>query len=361
MAASLFSVLVICVLTLAASGVRVKIQLDKDYPALYAKHAAASGSCSDMVQVPRSHLRLYGNLTQLGTDVKFWRSHTAKVNLALFEHMKVPGLKGQTVAHVFAVLRKGKCYPYFLGGSVRDQFLNRTPNDADVEVDCSMAAFIKLCVAKWGESNCHYTAGNKVAHVGNSTVDPGLEEMDIGSTNSTFYVPIYKLEYTVNAMAYDTNGNDVIIDLTGVGTADACSGLIRIPSKDNSVASWKLWRDNTHAVYRFWKLRTKGLVAFNNETLEFIVQNAKEQMVIDPLSFAKFYCNYVLNGRYDADENQCSIDKAKCKSAVANAPVYNKVLLQDLTGFLTNETAANFLPNTSDCGIKILYPDPELA
>lgn len=361
MATSFLGVLIICVVTLTTSAVRVKIQLYKDHPTLYAKHATTEGSCSDMVQVPRSHLRLYGNLTHLGTDVKFWRSHSAKVNLALFEGMKVPGLKGATVGHVFRILQKGKCYPYFLGGSVRDQFLNRTPNDADVEVDCTMAAFVKLCLEKWGESNCHYAEGKKVAHIGNSTVDPELEVMDIGSTNSTFYVPIYKLEYTVNAMAYDTNGNDVIIDLTGVGATDACNRHIRIPSKDNSVASWKTWLDNTHAVYRFWKLRSKGLSAFNTETQEFIVQNAKEQMTLDPLSFAKFYCNYVFVGMYNADENQCTIDKAKCKSAVDNAAVYNKVLVQDLKGFLTNDTAANYLPNTNDCGIKILYPDPELA
>lgn len=355
MAVYFLSVFVICVLALTASGIRVKIQLDIDYPILYAKHASGNGSCSDKVQVQRSNLTLYGNLKQLGSNVKFWRSHIAKENLALFGSMKVPGLNGETVGQVFEALRKGNCYPYFLGGSVRDQFLNRTPNDADVEVDCSMAVFVKLCIEKWGKNNCHHTAGKHVAHIGNSTLEPDLEVIDIGTTNSTFYVPIYMLEYTVNAMAYDTNGNNVIIDLTGVGAVDACARHIRIPSRDNSIASWKPWLDNTHAVYRFWKLRTKGLVAFNNDTQDFIVQNAEEQIVADPESFAKFYCTYVYTGKYNINLNQCNIDKAKCKNAIANAAVYKKVLLQDLKGFWTNTTFVNYLPNTRDCDIEGFY------
>lgn len=181
---SLLAVLTLGMLALTVSGVRVKIQLDIDYPALYATHASGNGSCSDMVQVHRSNLTLYGNLKQLGPDVKFWRSRIARENLALFGTMKVPGLKGGTVGQVFETLRKGNCYPYFLGGSVRDQFLNRTPNDADVEVDCSMALFVKLCVENWGKSNCHYTTGKHVAHIGNATVEPELEVMDIGTTPS---------------------------------------------------------------------------------------------------------------------------------------------------------------------------------
>lgn len=356
------TLLTACVLVLAASALRVKIQLlASEYPALYAKHAIANGSCSDVVQVQRSSLTLYGNLKQLGPDVKFWRSKTARENLALFGTMKVPGLSGETVDEVFEALRKGNCYPYYIGGSVRDQFLNRTPNDADVEVDCSMAVFVKLCIEKWGETNCHYRVGKQVAHIGNTTVDPDLDVVDIATTNITFYMPLYKLEYTVNAMAYDTNGNDVIIDLTGTGSVDACNWKIRIPSVSNTIESWKTWLENTHAVYRFWKLRTKGLVAFSNTTQEFIVQNAKEQMVTNPLSFAGFYCNYVYGGKYDANQNWCDIDKTKCKSATANAALYDKVLLQDLQGFWTNVTAVNYLPNTRDCNIENFSLKPRPA
>ena len=242
----------VCVLVLhgagrGVDGARLKIQLHPDFPSLYARHLVGSNSsCSDVVAVKPSNVTLYGNLKDLGPDVKFWRSAIAREHLAVFERTKVPGLNGKTVGDVFAELRNGHCFPYFLGGSVRDQFLNRVPNDADVEVDCSMSDFAKLCIEKWGKSNCQYTPGKPVAHIGNATVseaDKDLEVMDIGSTNSTFYVPIYKLEYTVNAMAYDTNGNDVIVDLTGTGPRDACAKHIRIPSRDDSADSWKLWDD----------------------------------------------------------------------------------------------------------------------
>lgn len=181
-------------------------------------------------------------------------------------------------------------------------------------------------------------------------MDTALDVVDIGTTNSTFYVPISRLEYTVNAMAYDTNGNNVIIDLTGTGTADACSWRIRIPSADNSVASWNVWLENTHVEYRFWKLRSKGLVAFNNATQQFIVQSAKKEMQTAPQSFPKFYCTYVFSGKYDLDKNKCNILQAKCKSGLANAAVYDKVLAQDLGAFWSNVVALNYLPDLKDCG-----------
>ena len=338
-------------------GVRVKVQLEDNFPALYtAKRAQTNSSCSDIVPVSHSKLTLYGNLKKLGTSVKFWRSNIARDNLALFSDMKVPGLKGETVEQVFDTLRRGNCYPYYIGGAVRDQFLNRTPNDADVEVDCSMAAFAKLCLEKWGKNNCHYVQNRPVAHIGNTTVDKDLEVMDIASTNSTFYVPLYQLEYTVNAMAYDTNGNDVIIDLSGNGTFDACHRHIRIPSTDNAVASWNKWLESTHAVYRFWKLRTKGLTAIDGATLKFVVEAAKREMEESPLSFPKFYCTYVFGGKYNPDLNKCNIDKAKCKAGVANMGLYDKVLTQDLGAFWTNVTSIDYLPNLMDCNIQGPHP-----
>lgn len=350
--AIIISYFLFCLLLLAGDvdGVRVKIQLQSDNPSLYAKQLRTNGSCSDMIQVNRSSLTLYGNLKRLGKEVKFWKSDTATENLAVFESMKVPGLKGQTVAEVFNALRKGNCYPYFLGGSVRDQFLNRIPNDADVEVDCSMATFVKLCIEKWGMQNCQSSPGSHVAHIGNTTVDKDLEVMDIGTTNSTFYVPVYKLEYTVNSMAYDTNGNSVIIDLTGTGAQDACDHHIRIPSSDNSLFSWNLWLNNTQDVlYRFWKLRAKGLVAFNNATQKFVVKNAEEEMQAQPQSFAKFYCHYVFNSKYDQSKNKCMVDPAKCERGLMNAILYERVLSEDLGDYWSKVMVENYLPNLSDC------------
>ena len=339
------------------SALRLKIPLHPSFPALYARELLTNnGSCSDVTEIQRSNLTLYGSLSKLGPDVKFWRSATAKNHLITFENMKVPGLNGETVGEVFDVLRKGHCYPFFLGGSVRDQFLKRVPNDADVEVDCSLATFLKLCVDKWGRDNCQGSPTKSVAHIGNTTVDKDLDVMDIGPTNSTFYVPIYKLEYTVNAMAYDTNGNNVIIDLTGTGTRDACGHLIRIPSRDDSLASWNLWLENTYGVlYRFWKLRSKGLVPFNNATLQFIVENAKKEMQQSPKSFAEFYCHYVFSSRYDPTENKCTIDADKCESGLASAILYERVMSEDLGEYWSEVVVTRYLPSLKDCEPNVLY------
>lgn len=350
---------ILCLLSLhqdIVSGVRVKIPLHPTFHALYAQNLVTNGSCYDTVPVQRSNVTLYGNLNKLGPDVKFWRSATARANLAMFETMEVPGLSGETVGGIFSVLRKGHCYPFFLGGSVRDQFLNRVPNDADVEVDCSMATFLKLCVQKWGESNCQGNATKHVAHIGNTTVDKDLDVVDIGPTNATFYVPIYKLEYTVNAMAYDTNGNDVIIDLTGTGTRDACSRHIRIPSRDDSMTSWKMWLNNTQGVlYRFWKLRSKGLEAFNNATKQFIVENAKKEMQQSPQSFAAFYCHYVFNSKYDEEKNKCNVEPAQCESGLASAILYERVMSEDLGEYWSKVVVLKYLPSLEDCNAKAVH------
>ena len=274
-------------------SVRLKIQLHKDFQV--DKLLVSSGPCSDLTEVNRSSLTLYGSLKDLGPRVKFWKSSKATSNLKYFEKMEVPGLNGgQTVGMVFQILRKGDCLPFFLGGAVRDQLLDRQPNDADVEVDCSMGRLMQICTENWGVYNCYNNPGSHVVHIGNDSLDRSLEVMDVGSTNSTFYVPIYKLEYTVNAIAYDTNGNDVIIDLTGTGTHDACNKLIRIPSVNDSLFSWNLWLNNTYGVlYRFWKLRIKGLQAFNTATQYFIVENTQKEIVSAPQSFPAFYCLHV--------------------------------------------------------------------
>lgn len=330
-------------------GVRLKIQLHKDYR--MDKLLTSAGSCSDMTEVQRSSLTLYGRLNDLGPRVKFWKSSTASTDLRYLETIRVPGLSGgQTVGEVFDVLRKGGCLPFFIGGSVRDQFLDRTPNDADVEVDCSIVRLVQICTKNWGVYNCYNFPGSHVVHIGNTTVDRGLEAMDVGSTNSTFYSPVYKLEYSVDSMAYDTNGNDVIIDLTGTGTRDACNKLIRIPSIDDSMYSWNAWLNNTSGVlYRFWKLRVKGLQAFNNATQCFIVENTKIEIVELPQSFPAFYCHYVFNSKYDSKENKCRVSKEKCKSGLSNAENFNKFFALDLGGFWTNIVVPNFLPSLEDC------------
>ena len=328
---SLITVLLLCMLAASVSGVRVKIQLANDFSFLNTQMVNGAGACSDKTVVLRNELTLYGNLKSLNKNqVKFWRSASAKKNLDHFGTMKVPGLKGTTVNQVFSVLRKGDCFPYYYGGAVRDQFLLRKPNDADVEVDCSLDDFLALCTKSWGKSNC--VMGRHAAHIGNANADPSLEVMDVASTSSSFYMPLYKLEYAVNSLAYDTNGNDVVIDLAGKGVEDACDkpARIRIPSADDSRDSWETWlRENPFALFRYWKLRYKGLVAFNDATQTFIIDSAKERMVKVPGSFESFYCSYVWSGRYDRKSNICArpCNKPGIAGVVSK---YDSILMQDL-------------------------------
>ena len=48
--------------------------------------------------------------------------------------------------------------------------------------------------------------------------------------NGTIFGPLYSKEYTTNALSYDINGNNVIIDIVGSGVNDTCNHLIRIPT-----------------------------------------------------------------------------------------------------------------------------------
>lgn len=85
-------------------------------------------------------------------------------------------------------------------------------------------------------------------------------------------------------MAYDTNRNDIILDITGTGQVDVCNGHVRIPSDDDSEPSWDLWRVNNDPdggtdfkkVYRAWKLREKSFQYFNDETGDYLVRFARE-------------------------------------------------------------------------------------
>ena len=330
-------------------GARLKIRLHKDFK--MDQLLVAPAPCHNLTEVDRSSLTLYGHLSDLSPTVRFWKSYEASSHLKYFETMIVPGLRGaNTIADVFNVLRNGSCLPFLLGGAVRDQFLQRTPNDADVEVDCSMARLMQICLKNWGKNNCYNHPGSRVAHIGNTTVDKNLEIMDVGNTNATFYIPIFKLEYTVDAMAYDTNGNDVVIDLTGTGIHDTCNKFIRIPSVDDSLFSWMAWLENTQGVlYRFWKLRVKGLQAFNSATHNFIVKYTKEEIVATPQSFPAFYCHYVFSSKYDSDKNKCQVPANKCTSGLSSAVKYNKVFAEDLGDFWMNTVVPGYLPNLEDC------------
>ena len=329
-------------------GVRLKFQIHNDFH--IDRNEVLFRSCEDVKEVDRSVLELYGHLNNLGPSVRFWSSAIVSMKIKYFESFKVAGLNGHTIADIFDVLRKDGCFPFLLGGSVRDQLLDQTPNDVDVAVECTLARLMKICIENWGMYNCHNFKNSQVAHIGNISIDRDLETLDLGTTDSTFYVPTYKLEYTSNALAFDGNRNGVIIDLTGTGVRDACLKIIRIPSSDDSIMSWKMWLDNTEGVlYRYWKLRVKGLHAFSKSTETFIIENTKKEILAAPHSFPSFYCHYVFRSKYNCRRNKCVVPVEKCESGLVAAAQYNYVLSQDLGDFWTGVVLPYYLPNLEDC------------
>ena len=335
-------------------GARFKIRLSADFPAAYHAHrmrriAIASTACDDFIEVDRGNLTLKGNLMMLHERVKFYRSQFATENLMFILPRSVPGLGDQTVADVFQVLRNAECYPLIIGGSVRDQFLGRTPRDVDVEVDCPIEKLVEVCTAAWGAHNCRRRPGSPLAHIGNESLAEG-DDIDLASTDLFFFSPPSALEYTVNSLAYDTSGDDVIIDLPGTGVVDACNRHVRIPSDDGSEESWDEWRmtSSITKVYRFWKLREKRLTPFNNATRDYIVRYARMGIEEDPAKFFDFYCDEVFDTEYDASSNSCPAAQETCESGLENQFDFHRAFEEDFMEYWN--TLKAMLPST-DCGI----------
>ena len=329
--------------------VKIKINLPDNYERMRRQNAYAGTACNDIVSVDRASLQLPGMLSMLDQRVRFYRSQIATQNIVSFiGSATVPGLSANTVADVLQALRNGGCPVFIYGGVVRDQFLERTPNDVDTEVDCSISTVVTICKTQWGEQNCGRDT-DVITHIGTPS-DPN--NVDLAPTGKTFYAPLSDLEYTANSLAYDTNGNDVIIDLPGNGVDDVCARKIRIPSDDNSEGSWDAWRraqNGTKKLYRFWKLRAKGFTAFSDATENYIVQHSKEIIDSDNPTgqgFKQFYCSTIFGSSYSSTRNSCPATEEVCTAKAGKAATYNMVLTQDFSNdYITTLT----LPTCGKC------------
>jgi hypothetical protein len=307
-------------------GARIKIHLATDSK-LYSTtlgrlrpRQTRQSACSDKTMQDGSGLppEILNNQNFNRTRVQFYSSSTAKeyIDAHVFTR-QVSGLpREETVRDVFNMLLSESCYPFFFGGLVRDQFLGRIPGDVDVEVNCDINRVYEVCLANWGEENCVLNNITARAHIGKMINSPD-DLLDFASTDVTFFAPLSALEYTVNSLAYDLNGdNNIIVDLPGTGVADVCSKVIRIPSDDGSQVSWDNWRmamGGRSKLYRFWKLRTKDLMPVDNATLQYIVENTIMAIQDDPNSFKKFYCNTVYgHGNFNNVTNTCEVMQEMC-------------------------------------------------
>ena len=323
-------------------GARIKIHLATD-SALYSTtlgrlrpRQAPQSACDDKQMQDGSGLPsgILNNREFNRTRVQFYSSATAKeyINSHVFTR-KVSGLGEQTVQHVFDTLLGENCYPFFFGGLVRDQFLGKVPGDVDVEVDCDIFRVYNVCVSSWGEQNCQINTRTLRAHIGQQVNSPD-DLLDFASTDATFFAPLSALEYTVNSLAYDLNGdNNIILDLPGTGVEDVCRKVIRIPSDDGSLQSWDAWRTvmgGRSKLYRFWKLRTKGLMPVDNETLQYIVQHTVAAIQEDPNSFKKFYCDTVYGtGNFNSVTKTCEVTQKMCTANADKAASYKQRFKED--------------------------------
>ena len=128
----------------------------------------------------------------------------------------------------------------------------------------------------------------------------------------------------------------------------------RIPSDDGSEQSWDEWRmtSSIKKVYRFWKLREKKLMPFNEATSEYIVRHARNGIEGSPAKFYDFYCGEVFDGGYDSDTNSCPVAQETCEDGLENAFDFHRAFEEDFMEYWN--TLRAMLPSTI-CGKEIIH------
>ena len=259
-------------------------------------------------------------------------SATATEGMNKLYELVVPGLNGNKIIQVIEYFKMNGCLSFPYGGSVRDQFLGKTPADLDMESNCDAATLLTLCKQRWPETSCQRSKTDKV-HIGDDTNpqrDGQTDVIDAANWNETFFGDGTALEYTTNAMAYFADELNIVIDLTGKGVNDTCGKQIRIPvAKD----MWEAWV-TSEKIYRFWKLRVKEYEAADEETMTFVVGKAKLFIMENQERFKNFYCRAALGGTYV--NSWCNITRNDCSKALQNKSNYDSYFEKDFETFWSN-------------------------
>ena len=260
-----------------------------------------------------------------GTTVATSETVTAGIKLLL--PLRVPGLNGVTIKGVMDELQQRGCLTFPYGGSVRDQFLEATPADLDMETNCEPETILAVCKRAWGASNCFRFSDSMIVHIGDSAATDGdTDVMDASNWSKTFFGSRIHLEYTTNSMAYFGDDLNIIIDITGHGISDTCSRKVRIPVGVDQRQEWV----SATKVYRFWKLRVKGYTAIDTDTMSFIVSEAKKGMSNNSTEFQSFYCKNALTGQWMSLGASCVIPTYSCDRALRKKEKYDTALKMDL-------------------------------
>ena len=249
--------------------------------------------------------------------------------------LAVPGLNGNKIMHVIEYFKMNGCLSFPYGGSVRDQFLGKTPADLDMESNCDDDMLLSLCKQRWPEKSCTRKNGSNKVHIGDDSIPKSDRETDVidaANWEATFFGDGTDLEYTTNAMAYFADELNIVIDLTGQGVIDTCGKKIRIPVASDM---WEGWvKSKSEKIYRFWKLRVKEYKAADEETMTFVVGKAKQFIMDEQGSFKTFYCRTVLGGTYN--NSRCNIPSNCCSEAMTKKLKYDLYFEKDFETFWSN-------------------------
>ena len=333
------------------SAVHVKIAL----PTAAVKQNTASEACRDYALVNKADLNLpsqYRNQNPWARDVvNVYRSQAVTSGISKFYEMTVPGLGDTTIKQVIDHIFSQGCLCFPFGGLVRDQFLGATPKDLDMEVSCSINSFLQICQGMWG-NRCFLNKAGTVAHIGPK--DKGDQEnIDAVNWDDTFFSDTFiTLEYTTNSIAYDSNYNNIVVDITGTGVVDTCDKRIRIPSPTNEWTNW--YNNRANKGYRYWKLRNKGYTPYDSATFNFIKASVESSIRSNKQGFLRYYCTSLLGGTFTPPT--CTVSASNCETAMTAKSRYDDLFAQDLGDFWTTEVQpqlGEFLKSCSSAGSMI--------
>jgi len=314
----------------------------------------ATPACVDKVEVKTDLVYLPNYIkNNLHHDTIFFQSESVSKNIQPVLNRHVEGLGTYTVRDVLNLLTSHNCYAYLYGGIVRDMFLNATPYDIDVRVDCTAFQIHTLCTSYYPRNACRTNLISGIVHIGVENTG-SRNILDLAPLTKTF-LSLNDLEYSANSLALDTNKDRYIVfDLTGYGVRDVCNKHIKIPA---TRSDWDMWLTENSIIksknfmYRFWKLRVKGFKAVSEETNNYVIKNAKNAIVFDNgFGFKNFYCKEIYKAYcFDAKYNACfykNVTTASCFSSVTikRKQSYESAIKSDFGYYYWNNELRDMIP-----------------
>jgi putative nucleotidyltransferase with HDIG domain len=170
---------------------------------------------------------------------------------------------------VFEVAQKHCSGLYLVGGYIRDALLskystNNPPRDFDYIVLGAKAIEVAAQVAQ--AMNGHYVLLDTEFDTARVVFDDGSNADFAGCIGGNIQADVQRRDFTINALVWDPNKPDEIIDLTG-GIKDLEDRVVRAISEDNLI-------DDPLRILRAFRMVGTVSGAVENKTLEMLARNA---------------------------------------------------------------------------------------